>query len=261
MTSMRIFAIGGLIAYRALFNWIHPAIYIPTMLGHPMFQILFFSYLGRFSELEDDTFFVVGNAVQAAGMAGIYASVFTIGNERFYQTLGPLLASPANRIALFTGRAMPILLNGLVVSAFGFTVGWAFLDFDPPLGSVAPLALIVAVSAFATTSFGMLLGSIGLRAKDILLISNLAYFLMWLFCGINIPLEALPQWMQIVGQGLPVTHGVQAAREVVDGAALTDVGRLVQAEAAIGLGYLLIAFVLFRVFEFEARRRATLETY
>jgi ABC-2 type transport system permease protein len=67
--------------------------------------------------------------------------------------------------------------------------------------------------------------------------------------------------MQIVGQGLPVTHGVQAAREVVAGAPLADVAKLLEAEAAIGLGYLLAAFVLFRVFEFEGRRRATLETY
>lgn len=260
MSTFRVLTVGGLISYRALFNWIHPAIYIPSVLGFPMFQILFFAYLGRFSGLRDDAFFVTGNAVQAAGMAGIYASVFTIGNDRFYGTLGPLLASPASRAALFTGRALPIVANGLLVSAFGFVVGWAFLDFDPPLASLPPLALIVLVSAFATTAFGMLLGSIGLRTKDILLISNLAYFLMWLFCGVNVPLETLPGWMQLVGEGLPVTHAVEAAREVVDGARIGSVWKLVVAEAGIGAGYLIAAFGLFRVFEREARRHATLET-
>jgi len=260
MNTFRVLTIGGLLAYRALFNWIHPAIYIPSVLGFPMFQILFFAYLGRFSGLRDDAFFVTGNAIQAAGMAGIYASVFTIGNDRFYGTLGPLLASPASRAALFTGRALPIVANGLFVSAFGFVVGWAFLDFEPPLGSLLPLALVILVSAFATTAFGMLLGSIGLRTKDILLISNLAYFLMWLFCGVNVPLDTLPGWMQIVGEGLPVTHAVAAARELIDGAALGSVWRLVAAEAGIGAGYLIAAFALFRVFEREARRHATLET-
>jgi ABC-2 type transport system permease protein len=260
MSTFRVLTVGGLIAYRALFNWIHPAIYIPSVLGFPMFQILFFAYLGRFSNLRDDAFFVTGNAVQVAGMAGIYASVFTIGNDRFYGTLGPLLASPASRAALFTGRALPIVANGLFVSAFGFAVGWAFLDFEPPLGSLPLLALVVLASAFATTAFGMLLGSIGLRTKDILLISNLAYFLMWLFCGVNVPLEALPGWMQIVGEGLPVTHAVAAAREVVDGASLSSVWRLIVAEAAIGAGYLIAALVLFRLFERTARQHATLET-
>ena len=35
----------------------------------------------------------------------------------------------------------------------------------------------------------MLLGSIGLRAKDFFFAANLAYFLMLLFCGVNIPLD------------------------------------------------------------------------
>jgi hypothetical protein len=39
MTFLRVFLVGGGIAYRALFNWLHPAIYIPTMLGMPLFQI------------------------------------------------------------------------------------------------------------------------------------------------------------------------------------------------------------------------------
>src|SRR5439155_10356418 len=56
---LRIFFIGGLIAYRGLFNWIRPAIYIPTMLVGPLFQILFFAYLGRYSRLQNDAFFVV----------------------------------------------------------------------------------------------------------------------------------------------------------------------------------------------------------
>ena len=42
--------------------------YTTTMLGSPLFQILF-TYLGRFAGLQDDTFFVVGNAVQVCAMS------------------------------------------------------------------------------------------------------------------------------------------------------------------------------------------------
>ena len=63
---LRIFFIGGLIAYRGLFNWLRPAHYFPTMLGGPLFQILFFAYLGRFTHAQNDAFFAVGNAVQVA---------------------------------------------------------------------------------------------------------------------------------------------------------------------------------------------------
>ena len=64
MKAVRVFLIGSVISYRALFNWISPVMYTTTMLGAPLFQILFFAYLGRFSGLRDDTFFVLGNAIQ-----------------------------------------------------------------------------------------------------------------------------------------------------------------------------------------------------
>ena len=61
-TNLRLFFVGGMIAFRALFNWIRPAVYIPTMLLGPIFQILLFAYMGRYSLFQDDTFFVVFNA-------------------------------------------------------------------------------------------------------------------------------------------------------------------------------------------------------
>ena len=68
--AARVFAVGGVISYRALFNWIQPGIYVTTMLGSPLFQILFFTYLGRYAGSEDDAFFIVGNAIQVAAQIG-----------------------------------------------------------------------------------------------------------------------------------------------------------------------------------------------
>jgi ABC-2 type transport system permease protein len=260
VNNLRVFFIGGYIAYRALFNWIHWSIYVPTMLGSPIFQILFFAYVGRYAGLQDDAFFVVGNAVQVAAMAGIYGMALTIGGERWTQTLSPLLASPANRFALFIGRMLPNYVNGLVVSAFGFVVGWALLDFDPPLSSLPTLALCVLVSTAACTALGLLVGSIGLRARDVMFLANLVYFLLLLFCGVNVPLDELPGWMEAVGRSLPLTHGIEAAREAAAGAPLSEVDHLLATEAAIGAVYAFVAYGLFRYFEADGRRRATLET-
>jgi ABC-2 type transport system permease protein len=87
------------------------------------------------------------------------------------------------------------------------------------------------------------------------------YFLMLLVCGVNVPLETLPGWLEAVGRSLPLTHGLEAARRVADGEGLGDVAGLVATEAAIGAAYAAVAFALFRLFELEGRRRATLETY
>jgi len=260
MSFLRIFFVGGLIAYRALFNWIRPSIYIPTMLGAPLFQILFFTYLGRYSSARSDAFYIVGNAVQVAAMSSVYGMSMAVANERWSATLGPLLATPANRAAVFLGRGVPVLVNGLFVSVFGFGVGALLLDFRPGWSAVPRLAAIVFVTTLSCTAFGMLLGSIGLRTRDFMFGANMAYFLMLLFCGVNIPLSVLPGWMETIGRGLPLTHGIEAAREVAAGASLADVSGLVWTEVGVGAVYATTAYLLFRWLEYESRRRAVLET-
>jgi len=106
---LSVFFVGGLIAYRGLFNWIRPAMYIPTMLGSPLFQLIFFTKLGQYAQAESRDFYIVGNSVQVCAMSSVYGMTMAVANERWYGTLGPLLASPANRAAVFLGRGVPVL--------------------------------------------------------------------------------------------------------------------------------------------------------
>jgi hypothetical protein len=60
---------------------------------------------------------------------------------------------------------------------------------------------------------------------------------------------------------MPLTHGIAAAREVAAGASLSSVSSLVRTEVGVGLAWGTTAFILMRWFEYEGRRRASLETY
>jgi ABC-2 type transport system permease protein len=262
VTALRVFFVGGLISYRALFNWIRPYIYIPTMLGAPLFQIVFFTYLGRYSQAANgDAFFVVGNAVQVCGMACVYGMTMAVANERWFGTLGPLLASPANRVAVFLGRGVPVFANGLLVSTFGFAVGAAILHFRPPAHSLPALALVVCLTTISCTTFGMVLGCIGLRSKDFFFVANLAYYLMLLFCGVTIPLETLPGWMSAIGRCLPLTHGIVAARRIAAGGGVGDVSGLLWTELGIASAYAAGGYVLFRILEHASRRSAVVDAF
>jgi ABC-2 type transport system permease protein len=194
-------------------------------------------------------------------MAGIFGMTMGIANERQYGTLQPLLATPANRLAIFAGRALPFVLNGLLVSAFGFAASWLLLDFRPAEGSLPALGVAVLVTTCSCVALGMLIGSIGLRARDVFFGANLVYFLMLLVCGVNVPVDELPGWLETIGTCLPLTHGIEAAREIASGTSLADVAGLLRTEALIGLAYATAAYGLFRLFEVEGRRRASLETY
>ena len=88
MTSVRVFFVGGLISYRALFSWLNPWVYIPSFLVAPIFQILLFVYIGRSAKLQSDSFYVIGNGLQYAAIPCVFAMANTIAGERNQQTLG-----------------------------------------------------------------------------------------------------------------------------------------------------------------------------
>jgi ABC-2 type transport system permease protein len=259
MNNARIFFGGGLIAYRALFNWLNPWIFVPTLVVAPIFQLLFFAFLGRSAGLESDRFYVVGNALQIAALPGLFAMTFAISGERWFQTLSPLLATPANRAAIFLGRALPVVVNAAFVCVVSFVAGALILGVHIPAASIPSLAAVILVTSISCTGFGFICGPLGLRWRDAIIAVNLLDAVLLIFCGVNIPIAALPGWMQAVSEYLPVTHGLRAARRVADGATLGEVRGLLAAELAIGGAYLAAGFLWLRRLEEVARRGATLE--
>jgi ABC-2 type transport system permease protein len=259
MTSARVLVVGGFLSYRALFNWLHPSVYIPTMLGGPLFQILFFTMLGRYGAVADDTYFVVGNAVQASAMAGVFGMVLLVVNEREFGTLSAVLATPANRLAIFAGRALPVIANGVVVSVFGLAAGSLLLDVRLPVAALPAIALALVLTAASCAMFGLALAAVGLRVRDLWVGSNLAYYVLLLLCGGSLPASALPGWLAATGEVLPLTHGIRAIRELAAGAGPGRAYGQLLTEVLIGVCYAIVGYALLRLFEAESRRRACLD--
>jgi ABC-2 type transport system permease protein len=259
MRTLRLGVVAGTLSFRALFNWRHPAVYGPTLLGKSALQILFFALLGRYMHVADDRYFVVGNAIQASAMLGVFGMVMLLANERELGTLSAVLVSPANRLALFGGRALPVVAHGVFVAAFAFTVGWLVLDVPIEARVLPVLAGITALTALSCAMFGLALGSLALRLRDLWVGSNLAYYLMLLLCGAAVPVSALPRWLAAISQVLPLTHGIEAARRVAAGARPATVTGLLVTEAMVGLAYGVAGYTLLRLFEADGRRRAVLD--
>ena len=259
MNAVRVFFVGGLISYRGLFSFLRPSIFIPSMLVAPIFQILLFVYIGRSASLESDEFYVIGNAIQYAAIPCLFAMIFTVAGERFQKTLGYLLVTPAPRLPLFLGRALPVAGNGFFVAVFAFVVGGAIVGIDVPVSAYGPLLLATAVSAFACTGFGLLGAGFGLLMREQAVLANVLFGLLLIFTGANVPVDTLPVWMQTISQILPFTHGIEAARRLADGETVGAVAGLLTAEAVIGLVYAGLGYAAIRGAELLARRHATLE--
>jgi ABC-2 type transport system permease protein len=258
-TSLRIFFIGGLTAYRGLINWLSPWIFIPSLIVTPIFQILLFVYIGRTAGVQSDEFFVVGNAIQYASIPCIFSTTHAIAGERFQQTLAYLLVSPAGRVPLFLGRALPVIVNGMVVAAFALLVAGLIMRIEIPLSAWPAILVVITVASFACTGLGLITAAIGLRVRETSVLNNILFGLLLIFTGANVPLEEMPAWMEAIGRSVPLTHGIEAARRLADGASLGDVAGLVGTEFAIGAVYAFLGYQALRFMEHSSRKRASIQ--
>jgi ABC-2 type transport system permease protein len=257
--SLRIFFIGGLTAYRGLINWLSPWIFFPTLVIAPIFQILLFVYIGRNAGVQSDEFYVIGNAVQYASIPCLFSMTQAISGERSQQTLSYILVTPAGRLPLFLGRALPVIANAMFVAAFSLLVSGFILGIDVPVSAWPAIALVIFVSTFSCTGLGLICAGIGLRVRETAVLNNVIFGLLLIFTGANLRIAELPGWMQAISYRVPLTHGIEAARRVANGASLSGVSHLLVSEAAIGVVYTVLGYQLLLFMERESRKRASLQ--
>jgi ABC-2 type transport system permease protein len=256
--SLRILVVGGLMSYRALFYWLTPWVFIPTLLVAPTVQILLFAYLGRSARLESDAFFLIGNAIQYSSVPCLFAMVHTIVGERNQSsTLGIVLSTPAWRVPLFLGRALPVVVNGWLVSLTALATGSVILGVRIPLSAWPPIAAVMTVGAMSCTGLGLVSAALGLRVRTATVVGNIVVGILLVFTGANVPLDTLPAWMRTVSPWMPLTNTIEAARRLVDGR--HDVAGLVAAEFGLCLLYISLGLALLHVMEQHGRRHASLE--
>ncbi|WP_324789459.1 ABC transporter permease [Streptomyces sp. H51] len=257
---LRITLIGGVLSYRALFDWLSPWILIPSFIVTPLAQIMLFAYMGRNAGVATDQFFVIGNAIQYSAIPCLFGMTNTIVTERLENTLGSLFVSPAPRLALVLGRSLPVMVNGFAVSLFALFAGSAVMGVDIRLTTVLPVLVSIVCANLSCTGLGLVNAAFGLRFRDISVVSNVLFGVLLIFTGANVPRAQLPDWIVRTGDVLPMTHSIEAARLLAAGGGVAEAGRLLGTELALGIGYGVVGAVALRLLELRSRRAASLET-
>lgn len=248
--------------YVALFQWATIRGYLAYKVLLPVTQILFFVELGVYATGRHNAlYFGLGNALQLTANAGIFGVIATVANERQYGTLPLLLASPANRLVTFLSRAIVNVIDGIATVVVALGVVAVLFGLDLRASNLPVLGLCVLITSLTTAGLGLMFGSIGLVMRDAIIIANVVYYLLLIVCGVNFPVSRLPAAVQVVSYGLPLTRGIQAAREAAAGATLGHVSGLLAGELLVGSLYALGGYLLFRLLEGYARRGGLQEAY
>jgi ABC-2 type transport system permease protein len=69
--------------------------------------------------------------------------------------------TPAGRLPLFLGRALPVIANAMFVAAFSLLVSGFILGIDVPVSAWPAIALVIFVSTFSCTGLGLICAGSG----------------------------------------------------------------------------------------------------
>lgn len=228
-----------------------------------LLQVIFFAIIGLLLDDPDRVrYLFIGAAVMVTAVETLI-SVASITWERRQGTLPLLVAAPARLWPVFVARSVQWVPSGVLTASVAlFALGPFFGVTFTPLRALAAFAslLVAAVTGylFATTLGALVLAAMNLRN----VVSNIAQAMMMLTCGVVVPLEFWPGWVQAAAQTIPLTHALAAVRALADppasglaGEVATGLGLAVTA----GAGWLVVTALLLERLAAAGRRSGSIE--
>jgi len=121
------------------------------------------------------------------------------------------------------------------------------------------LSIAVVLTAFTMAGFGLLIGGFSFYFREPIVLANIFTFVLLIFCGVNFPIQELPQPLQPISYAFPLTYGIDAARKAIAGATLVEISPILGLELIVGLVSIAIGYIFFQSFERAARKTGRLE--
>jgi ABC-2 type transport system permease protein len=165
---------------------------------------------------------IIQSALVAAAGSGI-GLVDDMENGMFEK----VLVSPINRGAMFLGKALSevvrIIIQTIIILGLGYILVW--FDTGGSVGTYIQTGLLGAlgiigiaiVFAIWFTAFSNIVALMTRDQESTIIGANLLQFPLLFVSSAFIPINTLPEWVQVVATYNPITYGVDAVRALMLG--------------------------------------------
>ncbi|TCS38544.1 ABC-2 type transport system permease protein [Paucimonas lemoignei] len=134
--------------------------------------------------------------------------------ERERGTMENLLATPVRPLEVMIGKIAPYILIGYV--QVGVVLIAARLLFDVPmLGSLALLSVALVLFMAANLAVGFTFSTIAASQLQAMQLTFFFFLPSMLLSGFMFPFRGMPEWAQIIGEILPLTHFLRIVRGIL----------------------------------------------
>jgi ABC-2 type transport system permease protein len=156
-------------------------------------------------------------------MTMIVITGLAITRERERGTMENLLSMPTRPLEVMIGKIVPYVLVGYV--QVGLILTAAKLLFRVPMvGNLALLLAVALIFVAANLAVGLTFSTIAENQLQAVQMSFFFFLPSMLLTGFMFPFRGMPQWAQVIGEMLPLTHFLRIVRGILlKGNGITDI--------------------------------------
>jgi ABC-2 type transport system permease protein len=147
--------------------------------------------------------------------AATSAEAIVIVFERRTKTFERLLLAPLSLQSILFGKIIGGVIFGFLISSIFLIGSVVFLEI--PISNVIFLLISLVLSAFVFSVFGTLVSVYVKEIFDAMTLANFFRFPMIFLCGVFIPVNSLPSFLQPLAYVFPLTYSVDLIRFFITG--------------------------------------------
>ena len=164
----------------------------------------------------------------------------TMQRERVSGTLERILTTPLRRLDLLAAYGTAFSIAAAAQAALACGIAFWLLGFETA-GSPALVVAIAIINAVLGVGLGLLCSAFARTEFQAVQFMPVVIAPQLLLCGIIVPRDVLPDWLQWISNAMPASYALEALREVGAHADLTaTAGR----DIAIVIGFAVVALCL-----------------
>jgi ABC-2 type transport system permease protein len=204
----------------------NPFVLVTSLVQPIIFLILFTQVFGAVAtnainagagSITYETFLVPAIAIQVALAAAITSGVGLV-NDIEEDVFEKVLVMPMNRAAVFAGKSAAEVLRIAVQIAIILGLG-VLLGAEIATGLAGAVGIMAVGLLFSIwfLAYSNILAVLTKDQESTIIGANLLQFPLLFLSSAFLPLNALPEWIQVIATFNPVTYGVDAARALILG--------------------------------------------
>jgi ABC-2 type transport system permease protein len=164
----------------------------------------------------------------------------TMQRERVSGTLERILTTPLRRFDLLAAYGTAFSIAAAIQATLACVVAFWLLGFDTA-GSPALVFLIAIVNAVLGVGLGLLCSAFARTEFQAVQFMPVVIAPQLLLCGIIVPREMLPEWLQWISNVLPASYALEALQQV---GAYSEPTAIAVRDIAVVIGFAVLALAL-----------------